>query len=477
MKLQPELGRIQGLKAALDPPKSPLLHQVLQQGPQPWRGLQPQFPLQGEAVDGGAGMEQRFVRVAPTFQPSLGGLRRPAQQQGRQVFLQVALEPQPLRLGQSLSPLGGSLRPQPLTPAAQQLWKQDLVRQSLQRIGGLEPPLEPLLVSSEELGYRNRAIIPLERQPDGRLRAGFYRRGSHRIVNMNRCPVLDPRLDALIAPLKADLEATDWPVDRHGAEGGGLRHLALRIGQNTGELLITLMASHGDLDGLPHQAEAWMRRWPELVGVSLNLQPHPTNQLFGEHTLSLAGRDWLRERFAGLELQIGSDTFFQVHTRQAERLVPLLSQALACPSGLLVDAYCGIGTYSLPLARLGWTLLGLEQQPAAVALAQRNASLNGLAERCRFEAADVGDVLPGVLPEAAALLLDPPRKGLEPRVLAAIVACPPPRLLYLSCDPATLARDLRALVAGPYLLRSVQPIDFFPNTSHVETLALLELGA
>lgn len=366
---------------------------------------------------------------------------------------------------------------QPFNPSAQQHWKQQLVQQTLLRIGGLDVALQPLLAAPAELGYRNRAIIPLERQADGRLRAGFYRRGSHTIVNMNHCPVLDPRLDALIAPLKADLEATDWPVDRHGSEGGGLRHLALRVGQHTGELLITLIASHPDLEGLHEQAEAWTQRWPDLVGVTLNLQPRPTNQLFGAESLALAGRDWLHERFAGLRLQIAADTFFQVHTTQAERLVPLLEAALPQPSGLLVDAYCGIGTYSLPLARLGWQVLGLEQHPGAVALAERNALLNGLSERCRFQTADVVQALEPVLPHAQALLLDPPRKGLDPRVLAAIAACPPPRLLYLSCDPATLARDLRQLCADGYRLVSVQPIDFFPNTTHVETLALLERSA
>ncbi len=363
---------------------------------------------------------------------------------------------------------------QPFSPRGQQHWKQELVRQTLLRIGGLDVPLQPLLAAPAELGYRNRAIIPLERSADGRLRAGFYRRGSHQIVNMNRCPVLDPRLDALIAPLKAELEATDWPVDRHGSDGGGLRHLALRVGHHTGELLITLIASHGDLDGLEDQAKAWMARWPDLVGVTLNLQPRHTNLLFGSQTHTLAGRDWLHERFADLVLQINGDTFFQVHTSQAERLVPLLEAALPAPRGLLVDAYCGIGTYSLPLARLGWQVLGLEQHPGAVVLAERNALLNGLSERCRFQTADVVEALEPVLPHAQALLLDPPRKGLDPRVLAAIAACPPPQLLYLSCDPATLARDLRQLCADGYRLSAVQPVDFFPNTTHVETLAQLE---
>lgn len=365
---------------------------------------------------------------------------------------------------------------QALEPSAQQRWKQELVVQTLRRIGGLEVPVAPLLASPSDLGYRNRAVIPLERNDTGRLRAGYYRRGSHRIVNMNRCPVLDPRLDALIAPLKADLEASDWPVDRHGSSGGGLRHLALRLGHHSGEILITLIAAQRRLPGLEALAEAWLERWPAVVGVTLNLQPRPTNQLFGPRTLGIAGRDWVLEHFAGVELRLGSDTFFQVHTGQAERVVPLLLDALGPPDGQLVDAYCGIGTFSLPLARQGWSVLGIEQHEGAVLQAGLNARLNGLEARCRFLAADVGDTLAAALPDAAALLLDPPRKGLDRRVVEAINACPPPRLLYLSCDPATLARDLRLLGAGGYQLRSVQPIDFFPNTTHVECLAVLEAG-
>jgi 23S rRNA (uracil1939-C5)-methyltransferase len=363
---------------------------------------------------------------------------------------------------------------QALAPSAQQQWKQQRVATALQRIGGLDAPVRPLLAAPDDLGYRNRAVIPLELR-EGRLRAGYYQRGSHRIVNLNHCPVLDPRLDGLIAPLKADLEASDWPVDRHaGAPDGGLRHLALRVGSHSGEVLITLISAHGDLPGLEDLARFWLERWPALVGVCLNLQPDPGNRLMGAHTRVLAGRGELREAFAGLELMVAADSFFQVHTRQAERVVPLLFEALEDVQGYLVDAYCGIGTFSLPLAAAGWRVLGLEQQGAAVALARRNAAANGLSDTTCFEEAVVGEVLAERLPGSDALFVDPPRKGLEGPALAAIVAGGPPRLLYLSCDPATQARDLALLVReGGYQLRWLQPIDFFPNTSHVETLAVL----
>ncbi|MFM2081282.1 MAG: rRNA ((1939)-C(5))-methyltransferase RlmD [Cyanobacteriota bacterium] len=360
-------------------------------------------------------------------------------------------------------------------PAAQMRFKSDQVHQALRRIGQLEAVVEPIWGTDEPLGYRNRALIPLERTGEGVLRAGYYRRGSHRIVNMNRCPVLDPRIEGLIAPLKADLEASGWPVDVNLTAGGGLRHLGLRVGHHSGEVLITLISSHDRLPGLETLAEQWRRRWPQVVGVGLNLQPKASNVVLGAETRCIHGRPWLRERFAGIDLQIAADTFFQVNTPQAERLVPLLAEFLQPgPETPLLDAYCGIGTFSLPLAAAGSPVLGLEVHAGSVAQAAAAAERHGLAA-ARFEQADVAAVLADRLTGMAGLLVDPPRKGLSEETLAAIERGLPPRIAYISCNPATLARDLGQLCgSGRYRLRRVQPVDFFPQTSHVECLALLE---
>ena len=217
-----------------------------------------------------------------------------------------------------------------------------------------------------------------------------------------------------------------------------------------------------------------MARWPDLVGVTLNLQPAASNVLFGAETLLVTGRKTLLEHFAGIRLEIASDTFFQVHTLQAEKLIPLLRAMLPDRPGALLDAYAGIGTFSLPLACEQRPVLGIEQHPASVALANANARLNGVQTWCHYDAGDVAALLQERLPAVCAVLLDPPRKGLERSVVDGLLACPPERILYLSCDPATLARDLALLCAGVYRPLLVQPIDFFPNTSHVETLAVLE---
>ncbi len=352
--------------------------------------------------------------------------------------------------------------------------KTDLVRQALKRLAQLKVDVLPILQAASPLGYRNRALIPLERTPEGQLRAGYYRRGSHKIVNMNRCPVLDPRIDALIQPIKADLEATRWPVDVNLSQGGGLRHLSLRVGHHSGDVLITLVSSHNNLPGLEALAQQWQERWPEVVGVNLNIQPKATNVVLGPDTYQVSGRSWLLERFAGHELHIGADTFFQVNTAQAERVVPLLVDFFSeQPNTQVLEAYCGIGTFSLPLAAAGLDVLGLELHHASVAQARANAERNAL-PKARFEQADVAASLAEHLAWAEALLVDPPRKGLAPEVMEAILQAPPRRIAYISCNPATLARDLGLLSEAGYRIRPIQPVDFFPQTSHVECLALLE---
>jgi 23S rRNA (uracil1939-C5)-methyltransferase len=363
---------------------------------------------------------------------------------------------------------------QHLDHAAQLTSKTALLEQTLSRIGqiGLQP--ENVCSDGAELGYRNRAVIPLERTPDGVLRSGYYRKGSHRIVNLNHCPVLDPRLDDLIVPLKAALQASGWPVDRHLQSAGGLRHLGLRVSHHSGEILITLISSRRDLPGSQALAQQWLERWPTVVGVVLNLQDKPNNTLFGPESEVLAGRDWLLDRFCGLAFAVGCDTFFQVNTPQAEAVAAQILEALPRPDGLVIDAYCGIGAFSLPMAAAGHRVLGLEVQAASIALARRNAALNNLQDQCAFVAGAVADHLSTHLPMAAAVLVDPPRKGLDGNVRQSLVEQPVGRLLYLSCDPATLARDLKDLIGGgPYRLERLQPFDFFPNTSHVETLAVL----
>ena len=219
-----------------------------------------------------------------------------------------------------------------------------------------------------------------------------------------------------------------------------------------------------------------MRRWPQLKGVTLNLQPKRSNAVFGDQTVCLQGEDAIEERFCDLSLELGTTTFFQVNTPRAERVVEQIRDWLtrAQANQRVIDAYCGIGTIALPLAAAGHRVTGLEISSASIRHAERNARRNRL-KSTQFLDGDVIRHLHDVLPLHDALVVDPPRKGLDPSVLAVILDHPPQRLVYLSCDPATLARDLKQLAgdSGPYRIEHVQPMDFFPQTSHLECLVLM----
>ena len=368
---------------------------------------------------------------------------------------------------------------QRLDDPAQTRWKVQQIQQTMQRIGGINlAAAAPLVDADRCFGYRNRALIPLKRDQNGRLKAGYFRPKSHKIVNLNHCPVLDPRLDALVEPLKQDLDAGGWPADHDLLEAQGLRHLGLRLASASGEVLITLISSHGQLPGLQDLAQTWVQRWPEVKGVCLNLQPKANNLVLGRSTHCLAGLPTIDEQFCGIKLSLSSTTFVQVNTPQAERIVLRLIDWLSRQSagGHVVDAYCGVGTIALPLAKAGFHVQGLELNSDSVEQARLNAMHNGLSSRCEFHAGDVADLLASQLEDCRALVLDPPRRGLDRRVVDSILEQPPEVLAYLSCDPATQARDLKDLLgpSGPYALEILQPVDFFPQTTHLESLALMK---
>lgn len=352
--------------------------------------------------------------------------------------------------------------------------KRNQVVQALQRIGGIETPPVSEVLASTALGYRNKVSYPFGVSQTGHLQAGYYQKNSHRLVNLNRCPVQDNRLDPLLAEIKQDIQELGWTIYDENLSKGQLRHLSLRIGRRTGEVLLTLVAKNAELPGLKEQAEEWMKRYPQLVGVCLNINPHKTNVIFGEETRICAGRGYCVEEFAGLQFHLGPDTFFQINTETAEALLNVIVNQLHLEgTELILDAYCGIGTFTLPLAQRVHSCIGLEVQPAAIVHAKQNAQHNRLTNTT-FYAGPVEKLLPQMDISPDIVLLDPPRKGCEPIVLKTLVKIQAPRIVYISCKPTTLARDLKFLCSeGGYTLTRVQPADFFPQTSHVECAAFL----
>lgn len=388
--------------------------------------------------------------------------------------------------------------------------KRNLVIQDLQRIGEFEhPPVDPVLgavlgaditttlqpnkaqsqetveqedpaqiqnptskIQNHDLGYRNKASYPLVRSATGQVQAGYYQKGSHNLINLNQCPIQDPRLNPLLAEVKRDLQERGWSIYDEGQHRGKLRHLALRIGRHTGEMLLTLVSKEGNLGGLEEQAQEWMQRYPQLVGVCLNLQPDRNNVIFGNSTQGIAGRDYLNEEFAGLTFQIHPTTFFQVNTEAAEALLSVIDTELALQGNeILVDAYCGIGTLTLPLAKQVKQAIGIEVHAESIHQAKQNAELNNITNAV-FQTGTVEALLPQLDVQPDIVLLDPPRKGCDRTVIDTLLQMQPDRIVYVSCNPSTLARDLK-LLCPSYELTRVQPVDFFPQTAHVEAAAFL----
>ena len=355
--------------------------------------------------------------------------------------------------------------------AYQRIAKRGQVINALERIGGFaHPPVAPILAIAP-LEYRNKATYPLAVSATGQVQAGYYRKGTHQLVNLNHCPVQDIRLDPLLA-VKQDLAQRGWSIYNEKHHRGQLRHLALRIGRRTGEMLLTLVTTDLHLNGIEAQAHDWMQRYPRLVGVALNYNPKRINAIFGAQTQIVAGQPYLREIFAGIELQLRPDTFFQVNTETAEALLTVILEQLNLQgTETLLDAYCGIGTFTLPLAQKVRQAIGIEVQPVAVEQAQQNAQLNGITN-VTFQAGTVETLLPE-LNSPDIVLLNPPRKGCDRAVIESLLKLQPSRLVYVSCNPATLARDLKWLCQSRYRLNFVQPADFFPQTAHVECAVFL----
>lgn len=392
--------------------------------------------------------------------------------------IEQLLTPSPhrIRSGCIVADKCGGCQWQHIDPAYQREAKRQQIIQAFDRIGGFKDVLvQPVLHTKDPLHYRNKSTYPLARSSTGQVQAGYYRQGSHKLVNLNQCPVQDERLDPLLREVKQDIQQRGWSIYNETTHQGKLRHLSLRIGRNTGEALLTLITTSHKLVGIEEQAKVWLDKYPQLVGVCLNINSDRTNAILGKTTQTLAGKPYLREIFAGVELQIAADTFFQVNTDAAELLLETAIEQLKLTGNeTVIDAYCGIGTFSLPLARKVKRVIGIEVNPVSVERAKSNAVLNQI-DNAVFYTGEVKQHLQSLKLQPDILILDPPRKGCDLQVIAAIGELQASRIAYISCKPSTLARDLQLLCqSGTYKIAHIQPADFFPQTTHVECCAILE---
>jgi 23S rRNA (uracil1939-C5)-methyltransferase len=276
------------------------------------------------------------------------------------------------------------------------------------------------------------------------------------------------------------VRARGLSVWEQASERGLLRYVTLREGRHTADAMVNLVAGAPDVEQLGLVAEGLKARVPSTTSVVLNVNAKKAAVAIGTEEHVLLGRDHITESLAGLTFQVSASSFFQTNTVQAERLFALVAEACALGGGeTVVDLYSGTGAISLLLARRCRHVYGIEVSAAAVADAVRNAQANGIAN-ATFLAGEVRHVLPTLLSEkvrADVAVADPPRAGFHPKALTALVMLAPARIVYVSCNPATLARDVGDLLRHGYRLQWVQPVDMFPQTPHIEAVARLDRPA
>lgn len=354
-------------------------------------------------------------------------------------------------------------------------YKWQRVADALQRIGGFSLEPQPIRGCASPERYRNKAQYPIA-QGEHRLLAGFYAPRSHRIVEQRDC-LLQPEgfRDALEAVLRWAKKA-GVPGYDEAANTGLLRHVYIRQAEATGEVMVCLVCTSGKLPQTKELIAALREAVPGLASLVVNVNKRATNVILGENEFTLWGKDAIVDELCGLRFRLSPRSFYQVNRRQAEELYRLAGEEAGLTGKeILLDLYCGTGTIGLTMAERAAQIIGVEAVAPAVEDARRNAEENGI-QNARFLCADAGEAAAqleaeGIRPDV--VVLDPPRKGCAEAVVETVARMRPDRVVYVSCDPATLARDLRRFDEQGYAVQRVTPVDMFPRTAHVECVVLM----
>lgn len=366
----------------------------------------------------------------------------------------------------------GGCQLQHLEYAAQLAWKKEAVRAALQRIGGFASPevADPIGMDAPR-AYRNKMSLVARAGDRDRTAIGFYRARSHDVVPIEACPIVDDRLSAYVAAIAGLRENPEVAPALAQA-----RHLVARGSRASGRAVLTVTTAR-ESAAVRRAAPALMAALPGLAGVANSFDLGSENAILGRCTRIAAGAAEIEESIGPLRYRVSSGSFFQVNVAIVARIFAFLAPRLDPPRAV-VDLYCGAGTFALFFASRGCAVTGIEESGRAVREARDNAALNDLGARTAFiegrvERAVATEQGRAALAGAGVAFLDPPRKGSDEATLAAIAAAGVPEIWYLSCDPATLARDLKYAASKGYRLGTVQPFDMFPQTGHVEALAVL----
>jgi len=402
------------------------------------------------------------------------------------VLERLITSPHRVELEQPANAYGGC-QLQHLKYGEQLRWKRQHVVDVLERIGKFQvehgaedggadgqPPVKvlPVIGMEQPWRYRNKSQMPIGADPrTGELIGGYFAKASHRIIDTDVSLLQHERNDEAMRAVKRIARKYGIAPYNEETHTGLLRHVIMRVGFRTGEQMITLVTNG---EKLPHEAELvaeLVEALPQLASICQNINTKRTNVIMGDKTRVLWGSEYITDYIGDIAFKISARSFYQVNPVQTEVLYEkAVEYASLSGQETVIDAYCGIGTISLFLAQRAKRVLGVEIVEEAIADARRNAELNGITN-AEFAVGAAEEVIPqwkeqGITPDV--IVVDPPRKGCDPGLLDTMLAMRPDRIVYVSCNPSTLARDLRVLADGGYTVTEVQPVDMFPQTAHVE---------
>lgn len=402
--------------------------------------------------------------------------------------IESIVTPSPFRVEPkcSLASRCGGCQIQQLDYQKQLEYKQNKVKNCIERIGGIkEYEMEPIIGMEDPYYYRNKSQYPVGRNKNNELMIGFYAGRSHSIINTDHCYIGDKSNELIVSKIREYIEESGIAVYNEEKHTGLLRHILIRVGFTSKQVIVCLVINGKKIpkqELLLDKLLALNTQQEDFVieSICLNVNKEKTNVILGNQIISLYKEPFIVDQIGDIKYQISPLSFYQVNPVQTKKLYELaLSYADLHGEEIVWDLYCGIGTISLFLAQRAKQVYGVEIIPQAIEDAKRNAKLNGMTN-AEFFAGAAEDVLPQKYKEsngamsADVIVVDPPRKGCEQSLLDTVVAMHPKKVVYVSCDPATLARDIKYLDEKGYQLKKVRPVDQFPHSTHVECVTLLQ---
>lgn len=355
-------------------------------------------------------------------------------------------------------------------------FKTKQVKDSLYKIAGIaDVEVAETLGMEHPVKYRNKAQVPV-RRVNGVLETGFFRKNSHNLMPLEDFFIQDPVIDQVVVALRDLLRRFDLKPYDEKEQSGLIRNLVVRRGHYSGQIMVVLVTTRPKVFRVDQLIEQVIKQFPEIVSVMQNINDQNTNAIFGKEWCTLYGQDYITDQMLGNDFQIAGPAFYQVNTEMAEKLYQTaIDFAELKKDDVVIDAYSGIGTIGLSVAKHVKEVYGVELIPEAVENSQNNASLNKITN-AHYVCDTAENAMKKWLKEGiqpTVILVDPPRKGLTESFIKASAQTGADRIAYISCNVATMARDIKLYQELGYELKKVQPVDLFPQTHHVETVALL----